>query len=89
MESELSSIFRVKLVTKNIVCGFPGTQFMHMKVNVWRSNVLILRFCQLMEYYIEKIFVETFEHQKANFSLLHWQGESLTYSVLTTALYLI
>ena len=33
MESELSGIFRVKLVTKNIVCGSPGTRFMHMKVN--------------------------------------------------------
>ena len=32
MESELSGIFRVKLVTKNIVRGSPGTQFMHMKV---------------------------------------------------------
>ena len=26
MESKLSDIFRVKLVTKNIVLGFPGTQ---------------------------------------------------------------
>ena len=33
MESELSGIFRVKLVTKNIVSGSPGTQFMHMRVN--------------------------------------------------------
>ena len=34
MESELSGIFQVKLVTKNIERGFPGTQFMHMKVNI-------------------------------------------------------
>ena len=27
MESELSGIFRLKLVPKNIVIGFPGTQF--------------------------------------------------------------
>ena len=33
MESELSGIFRVKLVTKNIVRGSSGTQFMHMRVN--------------------------------------------------------
>ena len=33
MESELSGIFRVKLVTKNIVRGSPGTQFMDMRVN--------------------------------------------------------
>ena len=33
MEFELSGIFRVKLVTKNIVRGSPGTQFMHMRVN--------------------------------------------------------
>ena len=32
MESELSGIFRVKLVTKNIVRGSPRTQFMHMRV---------------------------------------------------------
>ena len=32
MESELSDIFRVKLVTKNIVRESPGTQFMHMSV---------------------------------------------------------
>ena len=32
MESELSGIFRLKLVTKNIVRGSPGTQFMHMRV---------------------------------------------------------
>ena len=32
MESELSGIFRVKLVTKNIVRGSQGTQFMHMRV---------------------------------------------------------
>ena len=34
MESELSGIFRVKLVTKNIVRGSPGTQFMHMRVKL-------------------------------------------------------
>ena len=33
MESELSGIFRVKLVTKNIERGSPGTELMHMKVN--------------------------------------------------------
>ena len=32
MESELSGIFRVKLITKNIGRGSPGTQFMHMRV---------------------------------------------------------
>ena len=32
MGSELSGIFPVKLVTKNIVRGSPGTQFMHMRV---------------------------------------------------------
>ena len=32
MESELSGIFRVKLITKNIVRGSPGTQFTHMRV---------------------------------------------------------
>ena len=32
IESELSGIFRVKLVTKNIVRVSPETQFMHMRV---------------------------------------------------------
>ena len=32
MKSELSGVFRVKLVTKNIVRGSPGTYFMHMGV---------------------------------------------------------
>ena len=37
MESELSGIFRVKLVTKNIERGFPGTQFMHMRVKKYKA----------------------------------------------------
>ena len=32
MESEHSGIFRVELVTKNVVLGSSGTHFMHMKV---------------------------------------------------------
>ena len=34
MESELSGVFRVKLVTKNIVRGSRRTQFMHMRVKL-------------------------------------------------------
>ena len=34
MESELSAIFPVKLVTKNIERMSPGIQFMHMRVKV-------------------------------------------------------
>ena len=41
MESELSGIFRVKLVTKNIVRGSPGTQFMHMRVNCLKESTLV------------------------------------------------
>ena len=41
MESELSGIFRVKLVTKNIVRGSPGTQFMHMRVKVSYTFTII------------------------------------------------
>ena len=37
MESEFSGIFRVKLVTKNIERGSPGTQFMHMRVKSFRK----------------------------------------------------
>ena len=33
MESEHSGIFRVELVTKNVVLGSSGTHFMHMRVN--------------------------------------------------------
>ena len=32
MESEHSGIFRVELVTKNVVFGSSGTHFMHMKL---------------------------------------------------------
>ena len=32
MESELSGIFQVKLVTKNVERESPGSQFMHMRV---------------------------------------------------------
>ena len=32
MEPELSSIFWVKIVAKNVVLGSPGTRFMHMMV---------------------------------------------------------
>ena len=32
MEPELSGIFSVKMVAKNIVPGSPGTHFMHMRV---------------------------------------------------------
>ena len=44
IESELSGIFRVKLVTKNIERGSLGTQFMHMRVNFESSFVVEL--CQ-------------------------------------------
>ena len=36
MESELSGIFRVKFVVKNIVIGSPGTHFMYMRVKIVR-----------------------------------------------------
>ena len=38
MEYELSGIFRVKLVTKNIVRGSPGTQFMHRGLITYASG---------------------------------------------------
>ena len=57
--------------------------------NVWWSKVLILMLGQLIEYYIQNIFVEKFGCPKANFYLLYWQGDSLAYLVLITALYLI
>ena len=52
MESELSGIFRVKLVTKNIVRGSPRTQFMHMRVKFHRKEIIskILRFDQISNY---------------------------------------
>ena len=44
---------------------------------------------QLTYYYIGKIFVEKFDRAKANFGLLHWQEDSLTYSLLIIAIYLL
>ena len=38
---------------------------------------------------MEEIFVEKFDCPKAKFGLLHWQGDSLAYSVLIIAIYLI
>ena len=43
---------------------------------------------QLIEYYIEKTPLEKLGCFKSNFSLLHWQEDSLAYLVLITALYL-
>ena len=45
MESELSGIFRIKLVTKNIVRGSPGTQFMHMRVNETKKKQGLNMWC--------------------------------------------
>ena len=42
MESEHSGIFRVELVTKNVVLGSSGTHFMHMRVKVFVKNSDIL-----------------------------------------------
>ena len=41
MESENSGIFRVKLITKNVVLGSSGTHFMHMRVNKKIKNVFM------------------------------------------------
>ena len=38
MKSELSGIFWVKLVAKNIVLGSSGTHFMHMRVNIPKAE---------------------------------------------------
>ena len=45
MESELSGICRVKIVTKNMVRGSPGTQFMHMRVKAKGSEILSTPSC--------------------------------------------
>ena len=44
---------------------------------------------QLIEYYIDNIFFETFGCPNTDFGSLHWQGDSLPYSMLITLLYLI
>ena len=62
MESELSSIFRVKLVTKNIVCGSPGTQFMHMRVKQVFSASTLEAFSNLQYLYSDKS-----SHEKNSF----------------------
>ena len=40
MEPELSGIFWIKMVAKNIVLGSPGTHFMHMRVKTQPSLCL-------------------------------------------------
>ena len=42
MESELSGIFRVKLVTKNIERGSPWTQFIHVRVKLNFRELLFI-----------------------------------------------
>ena len=51
--------------------------------NIWRSKVLILILGQLIEYYIEKMFMEKFSCPKANFGPLHRQGGRLPHSMIT------
>ena len=61
MESELSGIFPVKLATKIIVRGSPGTQFMHMRVNSPKTSVL----CDINSeetFYYSLIWKELFEN---------------------------
>ena len=57
--------------------------------NIWWSKVLILILGQLMEYYIQKIFIEKFRCPNTNFGPLHWPGGSLAYLMLITVLSLI
>ena len=45
MESEFSGIFWVKLVTKNIVLGFSGTHFMHMRVKDTQVDQQVAKKC--------------------------------------------
>ena len=47
-----------------------------------QGKVLILIPGEMIEYYIEKMFVERFGYPNTNFGLLHWQGHSLAYSIL-------
>ena len=44
---------------------------------------------KLVVYYMEKIAMEKFGCLKVNFCLPQWQGDSLAYSMLITALFLI
>ena len=43
IESELYGIFQVKLFVKNMVLGYPGTHFIHVKVN---SFLVMLKICR-------------------------------------------
>ena len=53
METELSGILWVKMVAENIVLGFSGTHFMHMRVNKIFKHKLLQR----------KLYVKT-KHNK-------------------------
>ena len=56
MESELSGIFPVKLVTKNIVRGSPGTQFTHMRVKTDIKYFLLIKFITFKNFWLHKIY---------------------------------
>ena len=65
VESELSGIFRVKLVTKNIVRGSPETQFMHMRV---KSNISLSPDTFLDKF---KNYLQSKPFDSPNFSKVH------------------
>ena len=63
IESELSGIFRVKLVTKNIERGSPGTQFMHMRVKKYLMISTISRL-ETVNKSVSKNFCDVFVFTK-------------------------
>ena len=66
MESELSGIFFFFLVTKNIVRGSPGTQFMHMRV---KRDSYTGAFPWILWNFQEHLFWETSVNGYLNISL--------------------
>ena len=56
MESELSGIFWVKLVAKNIVLGSSGTHFMHMRVNKYSANQEVALISWFLQIYLPNYF---------------------------------
>ena len=74
MQSELSDIFRVKVVAKNILLGSLGKLFLQFDVFFWR-NIQIFRIKLLyVSVTLVKQYTSLFYVKQKSFCLVNWVG---------------
>ena len=83
-KSELSDISGIRLVTKNIVLGSPGTRFMHVRVNWYESRnnkvnkdfilkvALEIKVAQVLLEIVKKSLIYYFIEKSSNCCSLSW-----------------